>query len=36
MEYDRSWEDYELSDYVTVRLAVARSRAMAKYREKWA
>jgi hypothetical protein len=26
-------DDAELSDYVTVRLAVARAKAMAKYRE---
>jgi hypothetical protein len=26
-------DDAELSDYVTVRLAVARARAMARYRE---
>jgi hypothetical protein len=28
-------DDDELSPYVTVRLAVARAKAMAKYREVW-
>lgn len=29
------FDDNELSPYVTVRLAVARARAMARYRELW-
>lgn len=29
-------ESEELSEYVTVRLAIARAKAMEKYREKWA
>jgi hypothetical protein len=28
-------EDDDLSDYVTVRLAVARAKAMSAYRQKW-
>jgi hypothetical protein len=30
---DTAEDDAELSDYVTVRLAMARAKAMAKYRE---
>jgi hypothetical protein len=33
VEDDTADDDVELSDYVTVRLAVARARAMARYRE---
>ena len=35
-EYGKLVEDDELSDYVKFRLWLARQRAMAKYKEKWA
>jgi len=34
-EDDKSNSDDQLSPYVTVRLALARAKAMAKYREVW-
>ena len=35
-EFGKIVEDDELSDYVKFRLWLARQRAMAKYKEKWA
>jgi len=35
-EFGKVVEDDELSDYVKFRLWLARQRAMAKYKEKWA
>jgi hypothetical protein len=35
-EFGKIVQDDELSDYVKFRLWLARQRAMAKYREKWA
>ena len=35
VENHQELNDDDLSDYVTVRLAIARAKAMAKYKEHW-
>jgi hypothetical protein len=35
VQANKTTDDNELSPYVTVRLALARAKAMAKYREVW-
>ena len=35
VENHQELNDDDLSDYVTVRLAIARAKAMAKYKERW-
>jgi hypothetical protein len=36
MEYERDGEEEQISDYVKIRLALARMKAMKVYEEKWA